>query len=269
MRNPPPKGQAILDIIVREIKNSRFDVKRPETFLGYKQVHDELNLQLPRGMTYGEHLQEEGLEDLALWTIDEGHPGVTGLIVDQQKYRPGPGYFAVFGRATDERDWWLEQVAASLRYRWDAYLRFGEPPSPEPTPKAKDFEPPERVETTTYRVLRDTVKAILVKMAHQHKCQLCGTRLNLKEEGWYSEAHHIKPLGRPHDGPDDISNIMCVCPNCHALLDHGAIPLDIATLPQIGHHTVAKQYVDYHNRVIFQDGTQDSSPPEGGPATTS
>ncbi|TJZ42306.1 hypothetical protein FCH28_35515 [Streptomyces piniterrae] len=41
----------------------------------------------------------------------------------------------------------------------------------------------------------------------------------------YSEAAHIQALGKPHDGPDTIGNVLCLCPNCHVLFDRGALQL--------------------------------------------
>lgn len=59
-------------------------------------------------------------------------------------------------------------------------------------------------------------------------------------------AHHIKPLGGEHNGPDVRENILCVCPNHHALLDYGAIKLDPMLLKGI-----ERKYIDYHNEKIF------------------
>ena len=32
--------------------------------------------------------------------------------------------------------------------------------------------------------------------------------------------------GIPHNGPDKLENMICVCPNCHVLLDFGVIRLN-------------------------------------------
>jgi predicted restriction endonuclease len=37
-----------------------------------------------------------------------------------------------------------------------------------------------------------------------------------------SDAAHIKGLGSPHDGPDIIENVLCLCPNHHRTFDVGA-----------------------------------------------
>jgi putative restriction endonuclease len=81
---------------------------------------------------------------------------------------------------------------------------------------------PSRRTTTTLRIVRDTQIAKDVKALHDFTCQICGTRLE-GPGGPYAEGAHIRGLGRPHNGPDDLGNILCLCPNHHVLLDLGAI----------------------------------------------
>lgn len=117
------------------------------------------------------------------------------------------------------------------------------------TPIARDIkEPsqPERIKQETYRILRDTILAREVKEKYHYRCQICGQTIILKDEKLYAEAHHIKPLGMPHNGPDVRENILCVCPNHHVLLDYGAIKLDISFFNEIG-----QEFIDYHNEHIF------------------
>ena len=122
------------------------------------------------------------------------------------------------------------------------------------TPEAADIsEPPNKVQFTTYRILRDTALAREIKKQHRFKCQVChGNALKISKGSLYSEAHHIKPLGSPHGGLDISGNIICVCPNCHVLLDFGAIQLDISRLGTNPNHRVEQEYIDYHNLHIFQ-----------------
>jgi len=82
--------------------------------------------------------------------------------------------------------------------------------------------PARRVETTVLRVVRDTELGKRLKRMYQFCCQVCGTRLEC-EGGPYAEAAHIRPLGRPHDGPDVLENLPCLCPNHHVLFDNGAL----------------------------------------------
>jgi hypothetical protein len=117
------------------------------------------------------------------------------------------------------------------------------------TPFASDIadpEVPERVETTTYRILRDTKKARGIKCLYDYCCQICGETIELGNAP-YSEAHHIKPLGNPHNGPDHESNIISVCPNHHVLLDYFAFKLDTEQLNLHLAHHINSNYIDYHN----------------------
>lgn len=125
------------------------------------------------------------------------------------------------------------------------------------TPSASDIEPPsapERLLIETYRVLRDTELARKIKALHKNVCQLCGQTVTLKDGATYAEAHHIKPLGNPHNGPDVAENIVVLCPNHHVMLDYGAIPLEAKSLRSIQGHVIGSAYVVYHNEHVFNDG---------------
>jgi putative restriction endonuclease len=97
-----------------------------------------------------------------------------------------------------------------------------------------------------------------VKLLHRHQCQVCGLRLETRFSH-YSEAAHIRGLGNPHNGPDEISNLLCLCPNHHVQFDTLAIFIDedwnirrskdeerISTLRRHPEHEIDEQYVEYH-----------------------
>jgi hypothetical protein len=111
---------------------------------------------------------------------------------------------------------------------------------------------PERVSQTILRIIRDTNISRYVKKLYAYKCQLCGESLNLNNGKFYAEAHHLKPLGSPHDGLDIKENVLCVCPNHHALLDFGAIDLEIEKLHIHDLHLLSRDYIDYHNSRIVE-----------------
>jgi len=113
---------------------------------------------------------------------------------------------------------------------------------------ANDINPPskpERVVQRISRIIRDTAVSSELKLLYDHSCQLCGTVITLCGRS-YSEAHHIKPLGSPHDGNDSRDNLVCVCPNCHVLLDYAAIPLHLDSLRALK-HTLKPANLAYHN----------------------
>ena len=128
---------------------------------------------------------------------------------------------------------------------------FGDASDPK-TLTASDLTAPakERILTATYRILRDTKLARHVKMMHNYECQICGHTIELTDGTRYAEAHHIKPLGHPHDGDDILTNVICLCPNCHAECDLGINQLKTSKLRLVPGHDIDDKYVDYHNTVI-------------------
>jgi hypothetical protein len=115
-----------------------------------------------------------------------------------------------------------------------------------------DLDPPSRVLATTYRILRDTAAARQLKADHEHRCQICGTTIELPDGTRYSEAHHVRPLGSPHDGPDVRENMVVLCPNHHAMCDYGVIRLSADTLRLIAGHVVEPAFIAYHNDRVYR-----------------
>ncbi len=119
------------------------------------------------------------------------------------------------------------------------------------TPMMEEFGGiPDRVKTIVSRIVRDTAIARRVKELHGHRCQVCGERVSLGGGVFYSEAHHIRPLGKPHDGPDSPSNLLCVCPNHHVELDYRAAAIKLVALRTVSDHRIDKAHVGYHNDLV-------------------
>lgn len=166
-----------------------------------------------------------------------------------------PDYVRITG---NKRLLLLSQQIKQVQEKKSQYLsRTIEPSGNETiTPlKAVDFVEsnlqPGRVLTEIYRIIRDTKIAQMVKYLHDYQCQICGNAINLGKNKFYAEAHHIRPLGGNHKGPDIVENILCVCPNHHAQLDFGAIKIDSKRLRTIPGHEVGEEYINYHNSFIF------------------
>ncbi|MEV0175313.1 YDG/SRA domain-containing protein [Streptomyces sp. NPDC050803] len=112
------------------------------------------------------------------------------------------------------------------------------------------------------RQVRDSALIRRIKAMYDHECQTCGLRLVGADGRPYSEGAHIKPLGKPHYGPDVESNVLCLCANCHVLLDIGAIAIarDWSIVKRAGlfgvnlrsklnidrTHKVHEEYLQYH-----------------------
>ena len=106
--------------------------------------------------------------------------------------------------------------------------------------------------TLISRIIRDTQLSGRVKSLHVHRCQImtCEQTIVLADGSHYAEAHHIRPLGKPHNGPDIMENILCLCPNHHAACDLGAIRLVAADLRKVAGHDIGQEYLNYHNHKI-------------------
>ena len=115
---------------------------------------------------------------------------------------------------------------------------------------------PIRQQSTINRIVRSTAIGNRIKQLHDFTCQICGTRLETPA-GAYAEICHIKPLGRPHNGPDVPENILCLCPNFHVLLDeyslwiadnHKLVGRD-GLLRVDPKHAISSEFLQYHRRM--------------------
>lgn len=106
-----------------------------------------------------------------------------------------------------------------------------------------------RVRREIDQLLRNQVYVNEVKTIYQNRCQLCNEQLIVGKKKYYSEVHHIKPLGQPHNGPDNLNNMINVCPNHHALLDLRAITLSQNKFMLV-RHEISDEYINYHNSLV-------------------
>ncbi len=120
-------------------------------------------------------------------------------------------------------------------------------------------EPAPRYEATVSRLIRDTGITRQVKAVHGSRCQVCGERL-ATPAGFYAEAAHIRPLGAPHHGTDTLPNVLCLCPNHHALFDFGSFSIadDFSLLGLPGRlrlhaaHQPGQAHLAYHRQHIYR-----------------
>lgn len=109
----------------------------------------------------------------------------------------------------------------------------------------------------TVRVVRDTAVSNWVKNLHGYACQVCNEVLDLAV-GHYAEGAHIRALGTPHNGPDTVDNMLCLCPTHHVLFDKGAIYISdtftvhdhhgtsLGPLSRKAAHPIDLAHVQYH-----------------------
>jgi predicted restriction endonuclease len=130
----------------------------------------------------------------------------------------------------------------------------------------KDEDFPKRRKVEVNRVIRDTKSTKELKSLYKNKCQICGSGI-FTTKGMYSEAHHLQPLGKEHNGPDIKGNIIILCPNHHTEFDYGSIAVNpdtykilhinkknefIGTKININpEHKLLKKYLEYHTKQVF------------------
>ena len=128
---------------------------------------------------------------------------------------------------------------------------------PAPIDISVDYVVPPRAPTTIRRIKRDTATIARLKSLYEYQCQICGLRIRLHDR-YYCEAHHLRPLGEPHNGPDIEENIIIVCPNHHVQLDYGALSININDL-LIYRHEINQKYLNYYNNIIYRPVTREET----------
>lgn len=162
-------------------------------------------------------------------------------------YAPSVGYR--YDGLYRVEDYWAKPGRSGFRIWQFELVRHEGKPSTQLEIGGLPTVPAPRTETMVQRIVRNTAASQRVKELYGNRCQICGIGVPTKDGGRYSEGAHVRPLGRPHDGPDNESNILCLCPNHHAQLALGGlvieqrgIVLDAATGESIGKLTSAPSH---------------------------
>jgi len=121
-------------------------------------------------------------------------------------------------------------------------------------PPARDQEgPAPRAQRTTDQIQRDPNIPQRLKEQYDFTCQVCDIRLEANGIP-HAIGAHIKGLGRPHEGPDLIENMLILCPNDHHLFDAFAFSIkdDYSFVGRDGsltvhpRHNIGLEYIRYH-----------------------
>ena len=158
--------------------------------------------------------------------------------------------------------WWADRGRSGFKIYCFALRKIDDKPISTPAgelPLPVNREP-ERVKSYTTRTVRDTLVAERVKKKHDYVCQTCSTRIE-RLGGAYAEGAYLRPLGRPHNGPDSAANILCLCPNCHVLFDSWAFTIEDdgsltgaveGSLNETDNHKLNRDYLAYHRHLYTQ-----------------
>ncbi|MEV8287467.1 HNH endonuclease [Streptomyces niveus] len=125
--------------------------------------------------------------------------------------------------------------------------------------------PASRRRTNVARIVRDARLVAKVKWLHGDECQVCGLQLPIRFTN-YSEAAHIRGLGRPHNGPDELENLLVLCPNHHVQFDGLAIYIRrdgtvlstrdeswVGELRRHPDHVISEAHLRYHRALCGRD----------------
>lgn len=124
----------------------------------------------------------------------------------------------------------------------------------------------ERKQITVSRIIRDTSLSRFLKSIYSYECQICRNTFRLPTGIKYAEAHHLKPLGKKHNGVDKETNMLVLCPDHHAMIDYGVIAINPDTTEvlstdksalqrgkelQLRKHTISREFFEYHLNYIY------------------
>ncbi|MEO3858415.1 YDG/SRA domain-containing protein [Acrocarpospora sp. B8E8] len=94
---------------------------------------------------------------------------------------------------------------------------------------------------------------------YDYSCQMCGVTLEAPGGLRFASAVHIQGLSVPHNGPDSLDNMLCLCSNHRDLFRYGSIVIGDALeiIDQIGNeplgvliekHHINRAYLSYHRQ---------------------
>lgn len=119
---------------------------------------------------------------------------------------------------------------------------------------------------TVNRIIRDNALSRFLKSLYESRCQICVYTFRVPGGKKYAETHHIRPLGNPHNGPDNEDNMLVLCPLHHAMFDYGVIALHPEKLTllsiddtvsgigkplSLSKHKILKEPLEYHLERIY------------------
>ena len=203
-------------------------------------------------------------------------PGNAGLVTSQlaglpvrviRGYKGDPAFFPASGYRYDGlyrvTDHWSEIGKSGSRICRFLVVRLSPQEEAPYVPVANlpaGNPHPQTATGVVTRTIRSTAVSRAVKALYDDRCQVCDTRLEVPG-GTIAEGAHIRALGKPHRGPDVPDNVLCLCPNHHALLDDGGIYIGddlkvrnhagdvIAMLDTTSKQSIGLEHLTYHREL--------------------
>ena len=88
----------------------------------------------------------------------------------------------------------------------------------------------QRRATLIKQIIRRGENRRFLQTVYNGECQLSGVRLIMPDGSFSVDCAHIRPLGAPHCGMDDVSNMLSLSPTMHRLFDRGCVRIYPDTL---------------------------------------
>jgi hypothetical protein len=138
-----------------------------------------------------------------------------------------------------------------------------------PMPKPKAGSPAQRRAISIDKIERRGDNRRYIRDLYRGVCQVTGITLRLPGDDFTVDCAHIRPLGIPHQGPDDVGNMLSLSPSIHRLFDRGCIyinPTDLSVkllhgndeLPHLDRlivsdtHRLESEHIAYYNAKILR-----------------
>ena len=175
------------------------------------------------------------------------------------RYSPKTGYR--YDGLFRVEDFWDKTGRSGFRVVMYRLVKLATEPAAVLSPTPETPGPAPRTDARVQRIIRSTAVTQRVKSLYRHRCQVCGVTVQTAT-GPYAEGAHIRPLGRPHNGPDVESNVLCLCPTDHVRLDYGGIVVTdrlevvdahtgqvLGTLLTVPEHLIDPDQIRYHRKM--------------------
>ncbi len=107
---------------------------------------------------------------------------------------------------------------------------------PERKSAEKGLAPPpqgeeaRRRESRSNQLIRRGDNKRFLRQLYGGECQISGVKLAGRDGTPIFDCAHIRPLGIPHRGPDDVGNMLSLSPTMHRLFDRRCIQIDPKSL---------------------------------------
>lgn len=212
-------GPGISTIYLSHLNKNRFSILNNKTLTVASSLLPKRYAAKPSATTFKSYIETHSIQKLFM----EIYPNIDNFI-------KADGFFEFLNRVmTPQRlaEYWNEQDANKIskiieKMEIEDFINNeGE------EPREKLLEDILKLITITEdkikyegkRYKRNAVVTEKIKKLRNYTCQFCGTTILKKDGTRYIEACHINP--KKHRGPETLTNILILCPNCHKEFDYG------------------------------------------------